>query len=294
MHFRTFAFIALAFAMTSVARGAVWSSPDGNVSVTIPSDGSFVVVPNPPAPAIVLWQLSDGTRVFIAKADNPQNIPLEKAGLEEGTLNQVPGTLISSVETSLKGVPVFTIAVRGNIQGHSIYAMQKIAAFDSVVYKLMVGGPVDCTSDPRIVPVFDSFTILSANPRVPAAPKSSNPFSHERSVGIAQIGWTVLFIALIVVVIRKVISSGPKPMATPGWGLAIDQVGAALLIARVNPDSPASRSGLLPGDRILRINDIEVANAQSLSNLLGQQVNGPAVTIAIERNGMPMDLVLKS
>ena len=241
----------------------------------------------------MLWELTDKTRVLVARADFPQNVPLEKAGLEEGTLNQIPGKLISSVQTSINGVPVYTIAVHGTVQGQSIFGMQKIVAFNGVCYKLMAGGTSDCSTDPRIVPVFNSFTILDPNPRVPRASTSRNPFSHARSVGIAEIGWAVLFLALLAFVIRKVMTTGAKNNTkAPSWGIAIDQRDNSVLVARVDPESPASNAGLLVGDCILRVNGSAVSNVQAVYAQFRQCPTGQPVQLDINRSGQEVGIAL--
>src|SRR5437762_3545395 len=107
--------VGLLWALVSCAvHAATWTSPDGKLAFDLPGDGSLVEVKDPPAPATAMWETADGSaRLMFLSQANPQNTPLIPAALVEGTLKQFPGsTLVSSNETSVGGVRVYTIAAR--------------------------------------------------------------------------------------------------------------------------------------------------------------------------------------
>lgn len=58
-------------------------------------------------------------------------------------------------------------------------------------------------------------------------------------------------------------------------------------IARVESGSPAGQAGLMPGDVIIRIDDLEVNSRDDLYNYIQQSKDKP-VTITVERNGDPV------
>jgi serine protease Do len=66
-----------------------------------------------------------------------------------------------------------------------------------------------------------------------------------------------------------------------------------VLVAQVEPDSPASRSGIQSGDVILQYNGKEVHNAQDLSLAVADTQVGSPARMEILRNGRPMTLDVK-
>lgn len=59
---------------------------------------------------------------------------------------------------------------------------------------------------------------------------------------------------------------------------------ASNIIGEVSPDYPAEQAGLLPGDRIVRINDIEVREWEDVTSSLAKST-GDTVSIAVVRDG---------
>jgi serine protease Do len=66
-----------------------------------------------------------------------------------------------------------------------------------------------------------------------------------------------------------------------------------VLIAQVEPDSPAGRSGLQSGDVIVKYNGKEVHNAQDLSLAVAETPAGFSAKMDVLRNGKPMTLEVK-
>jgi len=124
-------------------------------------------------------------------------MPLEQAGLEEGTIKQIPGgKIISSQRANLGGVPAFTIAATGS---QNTYLQQTVLTFGGKFYKVMAAGPAPIANDPRFANVFSSVTVLDPNPVVPGSHLSQ----HELSVKAGEIGFGVLFIAAVVLFLRR-------------------------------------------------------------------------------------------
>lgn len=69
-------------------------------------------------------------------------------------------------------------------------------------------------------------------------------------------------------------------------GLTLEPAGASARIAKVEPESPAWRSGLAPGDRVLAIDGATTRGlaAEDLSRLLAGEA-GAAVTLTVARRG---------
>ena len=182
----------------SRAQATNWTSPDGKLGFNLPSDGSLVEVKNPPQPATAMWNSADGAaRLLFIAQPNPQNMPLEQAGLEEGTIKQFPGgKILSSQRATLGGVPAFTIAATGS---QKIYLQQTVLTFGGTFYKVMAAGPTPISSDPRFANVFNSVTVLDPNPVVPGSHLSD----HDLSVKAGEIGFAVLLIAAVVMFVRR-------------------------------------------------------------------------------------------
>jgi serine protease Do len=62
------------------------------------------------------------------------------------------------------------------------------------------------------------------------------------------------------------------------------------LIGGVDPNGPADRAGIKPGDVILEFNGQKVANSTELRNLAAQTAPGTAVKITLVRDGQKMDV----
>jgi regulator of sigma E protease len=65
------------------------------------------------------------------------------------------------------------------------------------------------------------------------------------------------------------------------------------LVASVAPDSPAARSGVLAGDRIVRINDVAIGDWNDLTRAVGAQAaRNPHLHIVVRRGNddVPLDL----
>lgn len=65
---------------------------------------------------------------------------------------------------------------------------------------------------------------------------------------------------------------------------------AGLLVVGVEPDSPASRAGLVLGDVLLALSGQPVENADDLQTMLGPERVGTEARLAVLRGGKPLEL----
>ena len=196
--------IVVVLLAASCACGAEWVSPDGKISFQTPDDEAFVAVPNPTAPLIAQWSSRDGAaNIAFLSVSNPTDEPLEQRGLEDGSAKASGGAVVSSRQTSISGIPAFTIVTRGTRDGQQIYYMQTVVAFGGNVYKLMAGSTQDVSADQHVGKVFQSLCILDPTPKAPGSPGRSGSDSHNLSVQIARWGIIILVIALVVTLLRK-------------------------------------------------------------------------------------------
>ena len=86
------------------------------------------------------------------------------------------------------------------------------------------------------------------------------------------------------------------PESPPGrgafLGVAVSERSTGLHIARVLEESPAARAGLHPGDRILRLSDVEVRSLAQIDGALSGLRPGAQVEIAISREGKTLEIVV--
>lgn len=66
--------------------------------------------------------------------------------------------------------------------------------------------------------------------------------------------------------------------------------GAGMLVAAVSEDSPASRAGIRVGDVITQIGAKRIENLAHVFESLGEARDGERTTVAVIRNGAPMQL----
>lgn len=121
----------------------------------------------------------------------------------------------------------------------------------------------------------------------------------SRSGGSNGIGFAIpLDLALNVV--RNLIESGEVPRGLLGLfpedldrdmaeAFGLDSTRGAL-VNQVQPDSPAERGGILHGDVILRIDDVEIESAPQLRLVVSQMMPGTEVAVELVRQGKPMSL----
>ncbi len=74
-----------------------------------------------------------------------------------------------------------------------------------------------------------------------------------------------------------------------GLGLLPREQTAPITVKAVSGDTPAAQAGLLPGDRVLRIDNFQPHGIQALLAYLKDRAGAPSV-LSIERNGEPMRL----
>jgi serine protease Do len=64
------------------------------------------------------------------------------------------------------------------------------------------------------------------------------------------------------------------------------------LVSDVEPNGPAARAGIQPGDVIVQINETPVTESRQLRLLLGAMTPGTAIALRVQRDGMPKNIGL--
>ncbi|HYD40289.1 MAG TPA: S1C family serine protease [Anaeromyxobacter sp.] len=89
---------------------------------------------------------------------------------------------------------------------------------------------------------------------------------------------------------RGYLGIATHPVALPPEARAQTGEELALLVARVEPDSPAARAGILLGDAILAVGEERLQDPGELWALLAEDRIGEAVTLRVLRGGEPRDV----
>ncbi len=78
----------------------------------------------------------------------------------------------------------------------------------------------------------------------------------------------------------------PEPKIMPGVAKDLDIEGKeGALIVNVYEDSPAERGGLLPGDFVMRVGDVDIRDAQHFSRIIGNVSPGQETELSLIRYG---------
>jgi serine protease Do len=64
------------------------------------------------------------------------------------------------------------------------------------------------------------------------------------------------------------------------------------LVSDVEPNGPAARAGIQPGDVVVQLNDQPVTESRQLRLLLGAMTPGTPITLRVQRDGMPKNIAL--
>jgi S1-C subfamily serine protease len=84
-------------------------------------------------------------------------------------------------------------------------------------------------------------------------------------------------------------ASRPRVMMLDGRGaqigVTVDEVAEGVRIADVDPDSPASKAGLRPGDVVVEVDGERVRSARQFSRLIQESAEGRTVPLGVVRDG---------
>jgi serine protease Do len=90
-------------------------------------------------------------------------------------------------------------------------------------------------------------------------------------------------------------SRGATRASTRAWlGLNCVEVDGMVRVVRITPESPAEDAGVLPGDQIMRIDDVRVDGLEGLYKALWQDGAEREITLVIRRSGAEQVLKAKA
>lgn len=99
----------------------------------------------------------------------------------------------------------------------------------------------------------------------------------------------VLLVATLTACAQAQVSApAPQDSVVPGTiGVVVREVESRVVIAAVGKGSPAARSGVRVGDRVLRYNGEPVANMRQFNRLVVDSPPGSVVRLEVLRDGTP-------
>lgn len=165
-----------------------------------------------------------------------------------------------------------TVSVSSNGSQASTYVMEVLQT-DAAINSGNSGGPL-CNSNGEVIGITNmklaSSTIEGMGFAIPieTAVKYADKFIKGENISYPYIGVSIY-------------------NATPTYN---NPTASGVYIEAVEKNSPASKGGLKAGDKILKINDVEVSDSSFFKYELYKYNIGDTVTITIERNGKEKEL----
>jgi membrane-associated protease RseP (regulator of RpoE activity) len=94
---------------------------------------------------------------------------------------------------------------------------------------------------------------------------------------------------------ESMVEERPRPLVRLGITFAYDPIGQPIkigvVVTRVDSGSVAERTGLLPGDRIVKFDEHDIVHGADLLNIMASKRPGDTVGMAVIRNGVETPLV---
>src|SRR5262245_38271357 len=112
-----------------------------------------------------------------------------------------------------------------------------------------------------------------------------------RKCGILAISGA-MFLIVLAVPVNSAQVIAEKANAQPYLGVMVapmERGEPGILIREVTPDSPAAKAGLQVGDRVLKINDKDVAKVQSFLKTISSSKTNNKLTMHINHGGQEQD-----
>lgn len=113
-----------------------------------------------------------------------------------------------------------------------------------------------------------------------------------RKCGFLAVCGTV-FLIVFAVPVNSAQVIAEKANAQPYLGVMVapmERGEPGILIREVTPDSPAAKAGIQVGDRVLKINDKDIANVQSFMQTIASSKPNDKLTLHINRGGQEQDI----
>jgi hypothetical protein len=206
--------LILVLLFAPAARAEEWRSPDGNMSVSVPSPARFASV-NPTAPAVAQWESADRAVVLrLVDIPNPQFPRPERAAFEQSFAQEVQGKVVTSSVEAKDGYDFFTMIAVGTVGGDEVYVAQTVVFRGWRMYKAVATSRDDPRTDKDIKVFLASLTMQ--NPAPPPAPAQQKALSDtERlSRGLGGVGCFLLFMAGLLFILFR-LGARRKPRRRP-------------------------------------------------------------------------------
>lgn len=175
-----------------------WYSPDGFLSLEVPSTHTITTVPPPNKSFIGHWQSKDEAyKLAVLRIEVPPGFTPIQSSIEEGMANEMSGTIERLQTETISGYKVW------KMKCHNKYGtvIQSVVPTDGYVYKLMVAS-MGGRAVPESLQKFLTSLQLSEETSSPIPPSTDRQQSHELSKELGGTGLLIL-IAIMIYIMRK-------------------------------------------------------------------------------------------
>lgn len=188
-----------------------WTSPDGILSLDLPTQGLFLPVAGISAPTVGDWKAFFGERRLLVRLwPAPPSGKYTQREMEAATLKSVPGgEVISTTSRVINGYKVYDISFRSKTLGQ--FGQMTVFIVNKTVYTIGAKGAVEIDKDPILASVYQSIRI--SGPPGPDDPKIAA--AYRMGYIASQIFVYGLMGALLLWGIRKAVRSGKTPPPLP-------------------------------------------------------------------------------
>ena len=163
LHMRMLAIAILvqASGLVSIVTAENWTTPDGFLTVTKPSESEFEELASPPTPIVGYWSSKDGRlSLAVVIVDIPAQVVLNQASAEEGMAEEIGEPVTRLPTRKIGGFEVWTMTAK-NSEAEITQAMLRN---EGKLYKLMAIKHVNEPNPEEVNAFLGSVQLVESRP----------------------------------------------------------------------------------------------------------------------------------